>query len=158
MAPSTVTQPSQSQYPPVQPPQYQIRPSEPKSPKPTRVGYELLAERLSKSSNEDEAGSEKEHLVPMYRKFESLNHRVLLHLQDEIAELEEELRYLDECIAQCLPRDYAGHQYPASRRGDARYGGEMHNRRTELLGRIYLKLGQYSKTLTSPDPHVIYLS
>jgi len=94
--------------------------------------------------------SGEEAVVPMYRKFEGLNHRVLLHLQDEIAELEEELRYLDECIAQCSPRDHAGRHHPASRRGDARYGGELHYRRTELLGRIYLKLGQYSKFLVFP--------
>ena len=154
MAPSVVTQSSQPQYPPAQAPHYQTRPPEPKLPKPTRVGYELIAEKISKGSENGETGSEKEHLVPMYRKFENLNHRVLLHLQDEISELEEELRYLDECIAQSVPRDYAGQQYPASRRGDARYGGEMHNRRTELLGRIYLKLGQYSKTPTSPGPHM----
>lgn len=81
----------------------------------------------------------------MYRKFEHLNHRVLLHLQDEVSELEEELRYLDECIAQASPRDETGHAYPASRRNDARYGNELHYRRTELLGRIFQKLGQYSK-------------
>jgi hypothetical protein len=83
--------------------------------------------------------------VPMYRKFSHLNHRVLLHLQDETSELEEELRHLDECIAQITPRDAEGYAYPASRRGDARYGGEMHFKRTELLGRIYQKLEQYSK-------------
>jgi peptidoglycan/xylan/chitin deacetylase (PgdA/CDA1 family) len=83
--------------------------------------------------------------VPMYRKFEHLNHRVLLHLQDETSELEEELRNLDECIAQITPRDADGYAYPASRRGDARFGGEMHFKRTELLGRIYQKLEQYSK-------------
>lgn len=81
----------------------------------------------------------------MYRKFEHLNHRVLLHLQDEVSELEEELQYLDDSIAQLSPRDETGHTYPASRRGDARYGGELHYKRTELLGRIFQKIGQYSK-------------
>ena len=81
----------------------------------------------------------------MYRKFEHLNHRVLLHLQDETCELEEELRQLDECIAQMSPRDAEGYEYPASRRSDARYGSDVHFKRTELLGRIFQKLEQYSK-------------
>jgi hypothetical protein len=81
----------------------------------------------------------------MYRKFEYLNHRVLLHLQDEVCEMEEELGHLDESILHTSPRDEAGHAFPASRRGDARYGNELHYKRTELLGRIFQKLGQYSK-------------
>ena len=84
----------------------------------------------------------------MYRKFEHLNHRVLLHLQDETCELEEELRHLDECIAQVSQKDAEGYAYPASRRNDARYGSEMHFKRTELLGRIFQKLEQYSKWLS----------
>jgi hypothetical protein len=145
MASSAVAQSSLAPYSPMQPPHYQVRPAGPDLSKTTIAGYELLAEKLSKGSEDNQAKSGEEAVVPMYRKFENLNHRVLLHLQDEIAELEEELRYLDECIAQCSPRDHAGRHHPASRRGDARYGGELHYRRTELLGRVYLKLGQYSK-------------
>ncbi|KAF2274818.1 uncharacterized protein EI97DRAFT_357479, partial [Westerdykella ornata] len=116
----------------------------------TVVGYELLADKLTGVAKSDaSAAQEHDRIVPMYRKFEQLNHRVLLHLQDEIAELEEELRCTDECIAQCLPRNEAGQVYPASRRGDARYGGELQYKRTELLGRIYLKLGQYNQALSS---------
>jgi hypothetical protein len=144
MAASAVAQSSLAQHSPTH---YQVRPAGPDLSKTTMAGYELLADKLSKGSEETHAKSGEEAVVPMYRKFENLNHRVLLHLQDEIAELEEELRYLDECIAQCSPRDHAGRHHPASRRGDARYGGELHYRRTELLGRIYLKLGQYSKFL-----------
>jgi hypothetical protein len=112
----------------------------------TAAGYELLANKLSETPKKSskflrKAGS----VVPMYRKFEHLNHRVLLHLQDEICELEEELRSLDESIAHMSLRDDAGQSYPASRRNDARYGGELHYKRTELLGRIFQKLGQYSK-------------
>ncbi|KAF2445931.1 hypothetical protein P171DRAFT_276231 [Karstenula rhodostoma CBS 690.94] len=149
MAASAVAQASAAQYSPTQALHYQARPPGPDLSRTTRVGYELLADKLSKGSENSQARPGEEAVVPMYRKFENLNHRVLLHLQDEIAELEEELRYLDECIAQCLPRDDAGRHQPASRRGDARYGGELHYRRTELLGRIYLKLGQYNSALTS---------
>lgn len=105
-------------------------------------GYELLANALSAPRQED---PQRRGIVPMYRKFEHLNHRVLLHLQDETAQLEEELRHLDGCIAQMSPKDASGYAYPASRRNDARYGGEMHFKRTELLGRIFQKLEQYSE-------------
>jgi hypothetical protein len=110
----------------------------------TVSGYELLAHKLSESSKG--GASSPGIIIPVYRKFEQLNHRVLLHLQDEICELEEELRYLDRCIAQISPRDGTGHIQPASRRGDARYGNELHHRRTELLGRVFQKLEQYSES------------
>lgn len=134
---------------PGQPPLYQQHAPSSSQTRPTVVGYELLANELSRSSSSSSSSSSshgrKKRLVPIYRKFSHLNHRVLLHLQDETSELEEELRHLDECIAQITPRDAEGYAYPASRRGDARYGGEMHFKRTELLGRIYQKLEQYSK-------------
>jgi hypothetical protein len=129
--------------PSVQRPLYQQHAPPPNQARPMVVGYELLANELS--------GSSKTHppymkgVVPMYRKFEHLNHRVLLHLQDEACELEEELRHLDDCIAQTSPRDAEGYAYPASRRNDARYGSELHFKRTELLGRVFQKLEQYSK-------------
>lgn len=111
------------------------------------VGYELLAEKLSEPTKGSKSKRPQTgNIVPMYRKFETLNHRVLLHLQDEVCEMEEELRWLDECIAQQSPRNDTGHAYPASRRGDARYGNEWHYKRTQLLGRIFQKLGQYSKS------------
>ncbi|EMD66173.1 hypothetical protein COCSADRAFT_84215 [Bipolaris sorokiniana ND90Pr] len=115
--------------------------------KPALTGYELLANELSAPSQGETA--REVNLVPVYRKFEHLNHRVLLHLQDEMSELEEELRTLDRCIAQMSPKDPSGHAYPASRRNDARYGGESHFKRTELLGRIFQKLEQYNKALSS---------
>ncbi|KAL1793831.1 hypothetical protein ACET3X_007252 [Alternaria dauci] len=137
------------------PPLYQHHASPSNSQtKSTVIGYELLATELSRStasrrSGGGGSGKKKRGLVPMYRKFEHLNHRVLLHLQDETSELEQELRNLDECIAQSTPRDADGYVFPASRRGDARYGGDLHFKRTELLGRIYQKLEQYNKALAS---------
>ncbi|KAL6707839.1 hypothetical protein ACN47E_003739 [Coniothyrium glycines] len=118
-------------------------------PQATVAGYELLAEKLSGQPLDASSSSGRGMVVPMYRKFEHMNHRVLLHLQDEMSELEEELRHLDECIAQNSPRDESGEIYPASRRGDARFGGELHYKRRELLGRVFQKLGQYNQALTS---------
>ncbi|KIW03052.1 uncharacterized protein PV09_05703 [Verruconis gallopava] len=109
----------------------------------TIAGYEMLAKKLSESSDRDPSA-----VKPLYRRFEELNHRVLLHLQDEISELEEELRALDEVIAQMssLPDDTI---HPASRRIEARYGSEVHFRRTQILGKIFLKLQQYNQGLTT---------
>lgn len=136
---------------PAQPPQYQPQPAGPHLTRSTVIGYELVADKLSEGSKSERRRSRGETIVPMYRKFEHLNHRILLHLQDEISELEEELRSLDECIAQYSPRDGAGLIQPASRRGDARLGIELPSRRTELLGRIYVKLGQYSMSFPCPS-------
>lgn len=144
MAPPNAMVPVPPLQPPAHPPHYQPHPPGPDLSRTTKAGYELLAEKLCEGSKVEHGHSNEETVVPMYRKFEQLNHRVLLHLQDEISELEEELRYLDECITQYSPRDGAGLVHPSSRRGDARYGSELHFRRTELLGRVYLKLGQYS--------------
>jgi hypothetical protein len=112
--------------------------------KPTKVGYELLADKLTELSRKDSTQGHGS-IVPMYRKFEQVNHRVLLHLQDEISEMEEELRQLDEGIAQSVPPMTFGQAPMPSRRAEAKYGSDMHYKRTELLGRIFLKLGQYSK-------------
>ncbi|KAF2028769.1 hypothetical protein EK21DRAFT_69219 [Setomelanomma holmii] len=131
------------------PPQYQAHQPATDVTRTTAAGYELLAHKLSEPPKSSKSLRKGGNLVPMYRKFEHLNHRVLLHLQDEVCELEEELRVLDENIMQSSPRDESGHAFPASRRGDARYGGELHFKRTELLGRIFQKLGQYNQALTS---------
>ncbi|KAL9071034.1 MAG: hypothetical protein Q9157_005610, partial [Trypethelium eluteriae] len=114
-----------------------------KSPEPSKtilVGYEALAAKLSSTDQSDPNGP----LRPIYRKFEHLNHRILLYLQDEVAELEDELRRLDESIAQASARA-AGKEksLPASRRAEAKAGTEAHHRRVELLGRIFMKIGQY---------------
>lgn len=112
----------------------------------TVIGYELLAHKLSELKKGG-FGSKADTVVPAYRKFEQLNHRVLLHLQDEISELEEELRQLDHDIAQASPGGQTGHHHPASRRGDSLHGNDLHRRRIDILGRVYQKLEQYSKCL-----------
>jgi hypothetical protein len=112
--------------------------------KQTIAGYELLASKLARRTEKDDCSELPWH--PIYRKFEQLNHRILLHLQDEISELEEELRLLDESIAQTTPALDSSSPPAASRRAEARFGTDLHYRRTEVLGRIFLKLGQYSSS------------
>jgi hypothetical protein len=112
--------------------------------KTTIAGYEQLAQQLSQ---ETEQGAS--NIKPLYRRFEHLNHRVLLHLQDEISELEEELRALDEMLAQITTSSLPEGEPlpPASRRADGRYGADIHFQRAHVLGRIYMKLQQYSRCL-----------
>jgi hypothetical protein len=115
--------------------------------KKTMAGYEMVASKLAEQ-NQDLISSE-QPWHPVYRKFAHLNHRVLLHLQDEISELEEELQILDESIAQMTAITEDDILQPASRRAETRFGSELHHRRTEILGRIFVKLGQYNQALSS---------
>ncbi|KAI8958092.1 hypothetical protein F5Y11DRAFT_337407 [Daldinia sp. FL1419] len=105
------------------------------------TGYELLASKISASSTD--AG----HLRPIYRRFETLNHRLLLYLQDELCELEEQLRRLDAADTQArrLPTCI----FPASRRAEYMASGELHWHKTDLLGKIAFKLDQYNRILSS---------
>lgn len=117
-----------------------------------RSGYDLLASRLSATHND---GSMR--LIPIYRRFEHLNHRILLHLQDEIAEMEEHLQQVDEAIALQAKLSQSPSR-PASRRADTRYGSELHFQRTDLLGRIFLKISQYSKFAYRESSSILVLT
>lgn len=133
-------------------------PSPPDLAKVTLTGYELLASQLASSTvpPSKDASSASSQVTPLYRKFSHLHHRVLLHLQDELAELEYHLRMLDEGIAQTYaspvattdPAAPADH-YPASRRieRDIAAGHPVFARRTLLLGEIYSKQQQYHSAL-----------
>lgn len=115
------------------------RPAAPDPPdlsRQTLIGYEKLARMLAAAP-----GS----IRPAYRKFEVLHHRILLHVQDELCELEEHLRRLDEVVAQTGSFREPGVNHPPSRRAEAYHGSEVHARRTHLLGQIFLKLEQYRK-------------
>ncbi|KAK8153102.1 hypothetical protein IWX90DRAFT_364529, partial [Phyllosticta citrichinensis] len=126
----------------------------------TISGYEKIALKLAEGpdghpGDDDEHDAEKgrapeRHVRPLYRRFEYLQHRILLHIQDELSEMEEKLGEMDKWIAeQSTLRDQQGMAAPASRRLEARYGNDVHARRTLLLGDIYVKLGQYSDAMTA---------
>ncbi|KAM3086374.1 hypothetical protein ACMFMF_000324 [Clarireedia jacksonii] len=104
------------------------------------TGYELLASKLSDYSGSDTVVEER--IKPMYRKFEALNHRILLHLQDEISELEEQLHQVD--AADTEARRTYNEILPASRRAAAEMGGQLQWHKVDILGRIGYKLAQYS--------------
>lgn len=79
---------------------------------------------------------------PIYRKFEVLNHRLLLQLQDELSELEEQLHRLDTTNTQT--RRLQSSILPASRRAESLAGGELQWHKSDILSKIGLKLGEYS--------------
>ncbi|OJK05148.1 hypothetical protein ASPACDRAFT_56541 [Aspergillus aculeatus ATCC 16872] len=117
------------------------------SPPPS--GYGLLAWRLSSSTDNQEP-----RLPPLYRRFEDLNHRVLLHLQDEIAQMEEDLRVLDEYdqMHRAATAEQEGTTVlPASRRMDvqAQVYSSLHYRKEELLGALAQKTEQYNNALSA---------
>jgi len=137
-------------------------PDAPDLTKTTLAGYELLASSLATSRipSADNTAAKGPALTPLYRKFSHLHHRVLLHLQDELAELETQLRFLDESIAQIsasspLPPNSdsaspgASPSYPpASRRLERNPNYPTHfTHRTVILGEIYNKQKQYHSAL-----------
>lgn len=116
-------------------------PDAPNNMQRTVVGYELLARELSSPDSP---------VQPLYRRFEYLHHRILLHMQDELQEMEEQLRRVDEIIATMEPPPEEGQPpTPSSRRGDKNFGTPWHHQRTELLGRIFLKTKDYNAAIAS---------
>ncbi|KAL7797297.1 hypothetical protein V8C37DRAFT_399909 [Trichoderma ceciliae] len=103
-------------------------------------GYELLAAKLSGNM----AGA---RLAPIYRRFESLHHRLLLHMQDELMELEEQLRSLDAADTQI--RHFPGGIFPASRRQENMSPTDASWKKKEIISHIAQKLYQYNQVITS---------
>lgn len=119
-------------------------------------GYALLASKLDSSTVPSTVDSKNGdlRLVPVYRRFENVNHRILLHLQDEISQLEEELQMMDEYEAKhrvsMAEQEGSEQLEPGSRRMDveaARRYSAFHARRLELVDRLAYKVNQYSKYL-----------
>ena len=105
------------------------------SSRPAKSGYDLLASNIS--SHDDT------FLKPIYRKFEILNNRMLLYLQDEIAQMEEDLKELDAAIA--IEDMDVGRRGPSSRRSEAKLPSQLQWHRLDLLGRCFAKVEQYSR-------------
>ncbi|KAJ9205718.1 hypothetical protein DTO207G8_3276 [Paecilomyces variotii] len=111
-------------------------------------GYEYLAAKLTPTVNGEKT------IPPLYRKFESINHRVLLHLQDEISQMEEDLHILDdyeEMHRIALAKQEGTKPMAASRRmeANAQSYSALHYRRMDLLGKLILKTEQYNNALCS---------
>lgn len=87
-----------------------------------KTGYALLASTLS-TTDDDES------LLPIYRRFEALNNRVLLSLQDEITTMENDLSVLDRTIAEMD----GSTRRPASRRSELRAPTQLQWQRMDLV-------------------------
>ncbi|PHH79163.1 hypothetical protein CDD82_2558 [Ophiocordyceps australis] len=101
-------------------------------------GYQLVAAKLV-------GGLGGPPVVPAYRRFEALNHRLLLYMQADLVDLESDLRDLDA-------QDTAERAYgaiPASRRHERWTNSILTQQRAEILGQIGYKLQQYNKVLSS---------
>lgn len=104
------------------------------------TGYELLAAKLS--------GYQPQTPVrPIYRRFQSLHHRLLLGLQDEICSLEEQLSALDKMDSR--RRLHLDSYDPASRRMDYLSPNDVAGARADVVANIQTKIGQYSRALES---------
>ncbi|KAI2793103.1 hypothetical protein POX_b03151 [Penicillium oxalicum] len=112
-------------------------------------GYGLIASQLTRSTAQEKAA-----FPPLYRRFESVNHRVLLHLQDEIAQMEEDLNTLDEYeeIHRVATAEQQGTKpAPASRRTEvqAQAYSSLHYRRMDLMAALIQKTEQYNTALSA---------
>lgn len=105
-------------------------------------GFKSLAKQITRKSRE---------IKPMYRRFEEIRHRILLHLQHELSELENGLQRLDKDIQTATkalkqPQGESLRQItaisipPIYELHDVHF---MKHRRTLLLGRIFEKVQQY---------------
>ncbi|KAJ5601604.1 hypothetical protein N7510_011138 [Penicillium lagena] len=112
-------------------------------------GYGLVASHLTQPAAEEKTG-----FPPLYRRFENLNHRVLLHLQDEIAQMEEDLQALDEYdeLHRSTTAEEEGTKVvPASRRMDVKHQvySSLHYRRMDLMSTLVQKTEQYNNALSA---------
>ncbi|MCJ1477072.1 hypothetical protein MMC13_005743 [Lambiella insularis] len=83
---------------------------------------------------------------PVYRKFESLNNRALLCLQDDISDLETRLHHIDQAIA-AAGND--GKRKEMSANGEIDESRHLRWQRRELIGQILTNLDQYNRALSS---------
>ncbi|KAF3067923.1 hypothetical protein CFAM422_008249 [Trichoderma lentiforme] len=135
--PVFIPSPMQASFPPqmlpMPPPNYQL------SGLPLS-GYDLLAAKLSGSLSGP-------RLAPIYRRFESLHHRLLLQMQDELIELEEQLHNLDAADTQ--KRKFPGGIFPASRRKENMNPTDATWKKKDIIAHIAQKLYQYNQVIAS---------
>lgn len=97
---------------------------------PDKGGYDFLASNIS--ADVEEAPK------PLYRRFETLNNRILLVLQDEITTMENDLAVMDQRIAE------TERAAPSSRRAELRAPTPLQWQRMQLCGMLIPKLSHYS--------------
>ena len=109
----------------------------PKKPQPSptnRYGYDLLASNLS--------AIEGPGPKPLYLRFEDLNNRVILSMQDEIVSMKRDLEMMDKDIAEI--ENLKTEQY-SRRRDFEKLQHPLYAQRLNLFGILAPKLREYSK-------------
>ena len=106
-----------------------------KAVKQDKGGYDLVASSIS---TQHEEGPK-----PLYRRFEALNNRILLVLQDEITTMENDLAVMDQRITQ------VNGPGPTSRRAELRGPTTLEWQRMQLHGMLVDKLNTYNRALAS---------
>ncbi|KAH7155157.1 hypothetical protein B0J13DRAFT_544917 [Dactylonectria estremocensis] len=114
---------------------------QPRAERPPLSGYELLAAKLA---GEAVGGPP---IRPMYRRFEALNHRILLSLQDQIILLEETLREMDEIDSG--NRLQGNIPLPASEREERASDHEFHLGKGRVFNQLTEKLQVYYSLISS---------
>ena len=128
-----------SAFSPVMPPPMSPFFQEPQSDSNVPLsGYGLLSTQLGR-------GDSGTSVPPLYRRFSSLQHRILLGIQDELTVLEEQLRRCD--VAESRQRQYYEGDAPASRRRDYMNPDHLSHQRHQILGAIENKLKEYRKLM-----------
>ena len=117
--------------------QVQVKSKKPPVSSLEKRGYDLLASQLS-TTDEKIAN-------PIYRRFEALNNRILLVMQDEIVTMEKDLATIDRQIAESEGSILS----PASRRAELRAPTPLQWQRIQLCGMLIPKLSQYNRMLAS---------
>ncbi|KAL8956167.1 MAG: hypothetical protein Q9183_006392, partial [Haloplaca sp. 2 TL-2023] len=125
---------------PVTPPELSPQLPRNRRPKHSRI----LTERRPDSSQHASTipTSTDDTLKPLFRKFETLQTSILLHLQQEIADLEAQLNELETTIAR-EERQTARGSPVSPRLSDSRYPTLLHQRRAELLSTCTAKMNIY---------------
>ncbi|KAF3483788.1 uncharacterized protein GIQ15_03112 [Arthroderma uncinatum] len=139
---------------------YTMGPPPVSSKQADRVRHDAQAGPLEGSRRRSQTSEPFEWTAPaetpqhVYRKFEKLNHRVLRHLQEEIAQLEDDLLTLDDIDAaragssttRTSPRQK---QLAAKYRDQIQDYSVLQNKRSDLLDKVILKTDQYNRALSS---------
>ena len=98
-------------------------------------GYDFVASQVSTTSEDGPR--------PLYRRFEALNNRILLMMQDEIMTMENDLSIMDQRIAET---EGLG---PTSRRAELQSPTPLQRQRMKVQAELVTKLGFYNRALAS---------
>jgi uncharacterized protein DUF6594 len=127
--------------------------------KPTNDPIDTLSRVPGFKSFSKEIVRNQSDVKPLYRGFEEIRHRIILHVQHEISEMEQLLERMDKKIDFVNLRQQKLPESPGVSIGSEHLGDDareeiamLKHRRTLLLGRIFEKIQQYGKVISHRFP------